>query len=53
MELHMVFYNAKYLNKEIAMDMDDGLVVLAALYEVNSYPFSNLVNISVQKNFNF
>lgn len=35
----MVFYNAKYLNKEIAMDMDDGLVVLAVLYEVKCYPF--------------
>lgn len=34
LELHMVFYNTKYRSKAVALDMDDGLVVLATLYEV-------------------
>lgn len=32
----MVFYNTKYLNKATALEMNDGLVVLATLYEVRS-----------------
>lgn len=34
----MVFYNTKYRNKAVAMEMSDGLVVLATLYEVCALP---------------
>lgn len=30
----MVFYNTKYLNKATALEMYDGIVILATLYEV-------------------
>lgn len=39
MEMHMMFHNTKYSSVKEAKEMEDGLVVMAILFQVNFYIF--------------
>lgn len=49
MEMHAVFYKQEYNTMKEALDHDDGLTVLAYLYEVRELAFSSLSRIAQRR----